>query len=84
MTWRDLQAWRERIGVSQGRAAELIGVSVATYKALERGTHWGSNKPYPIDRRTMLACAAVESGVEVDWLQHIEQARLLNSDVGTR
>ena len=63
MTPTDLRAWQQRMGYTQSRAAVALGVSVATYKDWLRGQSRTSGMPITIDRRTELACAALEYGL---------------------
>ena len=63
MTPADLAAWRASLGLSQRAAAAALGVTLATYQALERGRAWGTERPLLIDRRTALACAAIRAGL---------------------
>lgn len=63
MTGTDLAAWRASLRLSQRAAAAELGVTLATYQAMERGRSWGTGRPVPIDRRTALACAAVRAGL---------------------
>lgn len=60
--------WRARIAERRGKytqrdAAAELGVSLPTFQALERGAAWADGKPRD-DLRTMLACAAIEAGIE--------------------
>ncbi len=63
MTHDDLQAWQARMGLSQRGAAEALGVSLSTYQAWARGHDVRTGRAVTIDRRTALACAAIESGL---------------------
>lgn len=63
MTPSELRAWQARMGYTQARAAVALGVSVATYKDWLRGQSRTSGQPITIDRRTELACAAIEAGL---------------------
>lgn len=54
MTAPQLRKWRDRLGLSQARAAAALGVSLRTYK------RWEQDGPqYPTLVR--LACAALEN-----------------------
>lgn len=57
MTPEDLKAWRLSLGLTQQQAADTLGMTRQGYQLLEYGR-------YPIDRRTALACAALEHGLE--------------------
>ena len=59
MTPTDLALWRASLHMSQRAAAAALGVSLATYQAMERGRAWSTGKPITISRRTELACAAI-------------------------
>lgn len=55
MTGDDMKAWRQRMRLKVGEAAEALGVSADTYARLERRAS--------VDRRTALACAAISHGL---------------------
>lgn len=59
MTPADLATWRASLHMSQRAAAAALGVSLATYQAMERGRAWATGKPVTINRRTELACQAI-------------------------
>jgi transcriptional regulator with XRE-family HTH domain len=59
----DLAEWRQRIGLTQRAAAAELGVALRTYQEWERGARWNTGEPVEIDRRTTLACAALEKGI---------------------
>lgn len=63
MTSDQLAAWRSDMNFSQRAAADALGLSLAGYQQLERGSNWTTGKPVEIDRRTALACAAIRSGL---------------------
>ena len=52
-----LAAWRERMGLSQARAAEALGMCLRAYRYQESGAR-------RIPRWVALACAAIEAGLE--------------------
>lgn len=58
-----LATWRADMGMTQRAAAEVLGITLATYQRLERGQEWGSIKAVSIDRRTAFACAAIRFGL---------------------
>lgn len=64
MTPDQLAGWRSDLNLTQRAAAEVLGVTLATYQRLERGCEWSGKKPVIIDRRTALACAAIRSGID--------------------
>lgn len=55
MTGAQLKAWRLRMRLKIGEAAEALGVSTDTYSRLERRSE--------VDKRTALACAAISHGL---------------------
>jgi DNA-binding XRE family transcriptional regulator len=59
MTAGELKAWRQRLDLSQDRAAELLGLSRRGFQNLETGLR-------PIQRYIALACAAVETASAVN------------------
>lgn len=62
------KAWREGMGLSRKRLAELTGYGQSTINAIERGK-WARGTE--VDANTMqayrLACAAVALGVQFEW-----------------
>lgn len=64
MTPADLQIWQARMGLSQRSAADALGMSLPAYQAMLRGSSFSTGKPRRIDRRTALACAAIEAGIQ--------------------
>lgn len=48
---------------SHREAADALGVTLATYQRLERGSDWTTGRPVKVDRRTALACAALAAGI---------------------
>ena len=66
MTPADLRTWQARMGYTQPAAAEALGMSVSGYKDLALGVRRATGKHIEqIDRRTALACAAIEAGIVV-------------------
>lgn len=63
MTPDQLSAWRSTLHLTQRRAAEALGITLATYQRLERGQAWADKADITIDRRTALACAAIRAGI---------------------
>ena len=57
-TIETLRKWQARMGHTYDSAAHALGVSRTTYANWLAGT-------YPIDRRTVLACMALEAGFVV-------------------
>lgn len=51
------------MGLSQRAAADALGVALSTYQAWARGHDVRTGRAVTIDRRTALACAAVEGGL---------------------
>lgn len=56
-------AWRARLGITQRAAAAALGLTLAAYQANERGQSF-AGKPRSPSRRLLLACAAIEAGIE--------------------
>lgn len=63
MTPDQLSVWRADLHFTQRRAAEALGITLATYQRLERGQAWADKTAITIDRRTALACAAIRAGI---------------------
>lgn len=55
MTPAEMQEWRARLGITQARAAEMIGVSARAVKYWEAGQR---SIPATVER----LCAALEAG----------------------
>lgn len=58
-----LADWRARMDLSQRAAAAALGISLTTWQQLESGTSRQTGEPVEPDRRTLLACAALEAGL---------------------
>jgi len=58
-----LAAWRARIGLTQRAAATALGMSLSAYQEQERGASF-AGEPRKPSRTLLLACAAVEHGLE--------------------
>lgn len=56
--------WRARMGLSQRAAAHALGVVLLTYQQYERGATFAGNRPRPVPLAVLLACAAIEHGIE--------------------
>ncbi len=63
MQHADFLAWHTRMGYTYDSGASALGVSRSTYANLLRGTHRDSGTPVQYDRRTALACSALEAGL---------------------
>ena len=65
MTTHDtaIARWRARMGLSQRAAAAALGMSLSAYQEQERGAAFGG-RPRAPSRVLLLACAALEAGVE--------------------
>lgn len=61
MTPSSLKDWRKRLGLTQARAAEAIGVSVAMYRWYETGVRDG--RAVEIPKPVAYACAAIAHGL---------------------
>lgn len=55
-----LTEWRRRLALSQRVAAYNLDLTTKGYQELERGARYDSGRPAVVDRRTMLACIALE------------------------
>lgn len=64
MTHADFLAWHQRMGYTYDTGAAALGVSRSAYANLVRGVHRDSGTPVQYDRRTALACAALEAKLE--------------------
>lgn len=64
MTNEELKEWREKNGLTQVKAGELIGVKGQTVRQWEAGRYYGTHKPLKIPRYIALAIAALDSGLE--------------------
>lgn len=62
MTPASLKAWRKRLGLSQARAAEEIGIGLATYRNYESGSR-ADGYPVKIPKPVSYACAAIAHGL---------------------
>lgn len=63
MTHADFLAWHARMGYTYDTGAAALGVSRSAYANLLRGTHRDAGTQVQYDRRTALACAALEAGL---------------------
>lgn len=79
MNYADIATWRASLKLSQRAAAAALGVTLATYQAMERGRAWGSEKPLLIDRRTALACAAIRAGLAPEGGEYFTHPVLFHS-----
>lgn len=59
-TGKAFRAWRERIGLTQVKAAEAIGVSERTVENYEKGKRSDTDRPVEVPKTVLLACSAVE------------------------
>ena len=55
--------WRDRMGLSQRAAAEALGMSLSGYQEQERGAGF-DGRPRKPSRALLLACAAIEAGIQ--------------------
>lgn len=60
MTHEELREWRKRMGWTQKEAAAELGLSLIWYQQMERGGRYITNEPIVVERRTYLACMALE------------------------
>lgn len=66
MTPADFDAWLKHMGLSERRAAKLLGLAPATVGSYRRGVAHGSHRPAAPTRVVGLACAALAAGIE-EW-----------------
>lgn len=59
-----LYRWRAGTGFTQADAAAQLGMSRVAYQALEAERDFKTGKPVKPDRRTLLACQAILSGLD--------------------
>jgi len=59
-----LLRWRDRMGMSQRAAAAALGLALTSYQDQERGTNRRTGAPIRRPRSLLLACAAIEAGLE--------------------
>lgn len=52
------------MGLSQRAAAEALGMSLTSYQDQERGTNRATGEPIRTPKTLLLACAALEAGVQ--------------------
>jgi hypothetical protein len=64
ITPEPLRAWQARMGFTNIEAAEALGMSLGSYVQLRKGISRNTGYPVRIDRRTALACAAIEHGIK--------------------
>ena len=60
MTAQQLREWQQRLGYTNAKAAILLEVSDSLYSQMRDGVHRSTGRKRDIDRRTALACAALE------------------------
>lgn len=65
----EIYRWRERMKLKRGSytqrdAAKDLGMSLSGYQAQERGARFEDDKPRAASRALLLACAAIESGID--------------------
>ena len=78
MTPKEFDQWLSYMGLSERRAADLLGCAPATVGSMRRGISHSTGKPVRIDKRTALACAALAAGLEPWHAQgRIADAKLL-------
>lgn len=70
MTNDEMKQWRESLGLTQRKAADALGMTLAAYQQLERGANFATGKPTRIDLRTAYACAAIRLGITPEGTNH--------------
>jgi len=63
MSPASFRAWRKRLGYSQQRAAEALGISKSSVELYERGSRRDDGRPVEIPMTVALACSAVSHGL---------------------
>lgn len=63
MTPTEFRDWRKRLGLSQARAAEALGLGRSTVEQYDSGKRRDRDEPVKIPRTVALACAAIEAGL---------------------
>ena len=58
----DITAWRQRLGLTKGQAAETLGVSYSMFRYYEAGKR-EDGRAVEIPRTVALACSAVAFGL---------------------
>ena len=71
MTSEELKRWRIDLAITQRKAADALGMTLAKYQQLERGANFETGKPTRIDLRTSYACAAIRLGIAPEGTNHI-------------
>lgn len=59
-----IAAWRVRASLTQRAAAEALGMSLPAYQQYERGAAFADGSPRIAPRWLLLACAAIEHGID--------------------
>ena len=59
-----LLRWRARMGLPQRAAAAALGLALTSYQDQERGRNRRTGQPIRTPRTLLLACAAIEAGLE--------------------
>ena len=59
MSAEDFRAWRNVMGLTQGEAAEALGLSKSSIELYEKGERRDDGRPVVIPRTVELACAAL-------------------------
>lgn len=62
MTAQEFKLWRDRLGWTQRRAADALGLSLSTVKNYELGRRRGEEEPSAVPRVVELACRFIELG----------------------
>jgi len=63
----DFKAWRQAMGLSQQKAAEVLGISKSSVELYEAGKRRDDGRPVEIPKTVALACAAVAKGL-APWI----------------
>ena len=60
MTPTQLRAWQSRLNYTNVEAASALGISLSGYVQMRMGVHRTTGRELSLDKRTALACAALE------------------------
>ena len=63
MDGTEIKRWRQKLGWTQGQAADHLGISRGTLLDYERGVRRSDGRPAPIPKAIELACHTLERGV---------------------
>lgn len=70
MTHVDFVLWHERMGYTYDTGAQALGVSRSAYANFVAGVQRTTGRLVEYDKRTALACAALEHGIAAIGCNH--------------